>query len=248
MVLLIWQLPKVFHGKAVLAIDLDGVALALAIRGRQLDGIALELFTLAVLGQHFSLARADNVALAARSYLGRRADARHDHDSGDNGDNGHTADSGSDDTALVLGFLRLRRRNRRLRGLGRLGHRLLITRLRRHMSRGTLRSGRRRVPYRKRHRLRLVLNSAHASAAARAKRGAIGYLSSALGAIHRISRLSSQPQCARAVLPTTPYGRNRDSCCATLPPQKMTPWGRRKKPRRALAGAAGRASGYARQA
>ena len=93
------------------------------------------------------------------------------------------------------------------------------------MSRGTLRSvlprrsGRRRIPYRKRHRLRLVLNSAHASAAARAKRGAIGYLSSALGAIHRISRLSSQPQCARAILPTTPYERNRDSCCATLPPR-----------------------------
>ena len=125
----------------------------------------------------------------------------------------------------MLGFLWLRRRNKRLSGLGRLGHRLLITRLRRHMSRGTLRSllsrrgGRRRVLHRKRHRLRLILNAAHAGPAARAKRGAIGYLSSALGAIHRISRLSPQPQCARAVLPTTPYGRNRDSCCATLPPR-----------------------------
>lgn len=73
------------------------------------------------------------------------------------------------------------------------------------MSRGTLRSalsrrsGRRRIPYRKRHRLRLVLNSAHASAAARAKHGAIGYLSSALSAILRISRLSSQPQSARVL-------------------------------------------------
>ena len=95
------------------------------------------------------------------------------------------------------------------------------------MSRGTLRSvlprrsGRRRVLHRKRHGVRLVLGATHAGPAARAKRGAVGYLSSALGAIHRISRLSSQPQCARVVLPTTPYERNLHSCCATLPPQKM---------------------------
>ena len=240
LVLLVGQLAKVLHGKAVLAIDLDGVALALAIRRRQLDGIALKLFALAVLGQNLGLACADNIALAARSYLGGRANTRHDHDSGDNGDNGHAADNGRDDAAPVLGFLGLRRRNKRLSGLGRLGHRLLITRLRRHMNRGTLRSllshrsGRRRVLHRKRRRLCLVLNAAHASAADRAKHGAVGYLSSALGAIHRISRLSSQPQCARAVLPTTPYGRNPHSCCATLPPQKMIPWGRRKKPRRAM--------------
>lgn len=125
----------------------------------------------------------------------------------------------------MLGLLGLGRRNKRLRGLGRLGQRFLIMRLRRHMSRGTLRSvlprrsGRRRIPYRKRHRLRLVPNSAHATAAARANHGAIGYLSSALSAILRISRLSSQPQCARAVLPTTPYERNLHSCCATLPPR-----------------------------
>ena len=240
LVLLIGQLAKVLHGKAVLAIDLDGVALALAIRRRQLDGIALKLFALAVLGQNLGLACTDNIALATRSYLGRRANTRHNHDSGDNGDNGNTAENGSDDTALVLGLLGLRRRNKRLSGLSRLGHRLLITRLRRHMSRGTLRNvlsrrgGRRRVLHRKRHRLRLALSSAHASPAARAKRGAVGYLSSTLGAIHRISRLSPQPQCARAVLPTTPYGRNPHSCCATLPPQKMIPWGRRKKPRRAM--------------
>ena len=234
LVLLVGQFAKVLHGKAVLAIDLDGIALALAVRRRQLDGIAAELFALAVLGQHFGLARTDNIALAARSHLGRRADARHDNDGGDNGNNGHTADNGSDDTASVLGLFGLRCQIKRLSGLGRLGHRLLIIRLRRHMSRGTLRSvlprrsGRRRIIHRKRHRLRLVLYPTHARSAARTKRGAVGYLSSALGAIHRISRLSSQPQCARTILPTTPYETNRDSCCATLPPQKMIPWGRRK--------------------
>lgn len=165
------------------------------------------------------------MALATRSDLGRRADTRHDNNCRHNGNNGHTTDNGRDDAAPVLGLLGLGRRNKRLRGLGGLGYRFLITRLRRHMSRGTLRSvlprrsGRRRIPYRKRHRLRLVLNSAHATAAARAKHGAIGYLSSALSAILRISRLSSQPQCARAVLPTTPYERNLHSCCATLPPR-----------------------------
>lgn len=65
---------------------------------------------------------------------------RHDNNCRHNGNNGNTADNGSDNTAPVLGLLGLGRRNKRLRGLGRLGQRLLIMRLRRHMSRGTLRS------------------------------------------------------------------------------------------------------------
>ena len=234
LILLVGQLAKVLHGKAVLAIDFDGIALALTVRGRQLDGIAGELFALAVLGQNFGLARADNIALAARSHLGRRANTRHDNDGGDNGNNGHTADNGSDDTVLVPGLLGLRRRIKRPISLGGLDRRIPVITFHEHIRRNILRSmlprrsSHRRIPYRKRHRLRLVLYPTHARSAARTKRGAVGYLSSALGAIHRISRLFARRKHPRAVLPTTPYGRNHDSCCATLPTQKMIRMRRRK--------------------